>query len=195
MRMARALKAFCELLGADELVVCANGAISRELYAAMHREGNFYMLGSMGHASSIALGAALAQPNRRVIALDGDGNLLMNMGILATVCEFAPRNFIHVVLDNGVYDTTGAQPTAAAAVEIAKVARAAGYRNALVARTLAQVSRATRRLLAGRGPSMLVAKVRPGIRADLPRIPLTPVQIKKRFRKSAALEKDSPGEK
>jgi thiamine pyrophosphate-dependent acetolactate synthase large subunit-like protein len=185
MRMNKAVAALCELLGPDELVVTANGAISRELFAAARRDGNFYMLGSMGQASSIALGAALSRPERRVIALDGDGNLIMNMGILATISELKPANLMHVVLDNGVYETTGGQPTAAAAVDLAKVAKAAGYRSVSTARTQGQVRRAARRMLAGRGPSMLLVKVKPGHGADLMRIPFTAGQIARQFRRTA----------
>lgn len=191
MKMKDALTALCELIKDGDLLVSANGSISRELYAAKHRDANFYMLGSMGQASSIALGIALARPERRVIVLDGDGNLLMNLGILATVRACRSHNFMHVVLDNGVYNTTGAQPSAAAVVDLARVAKAAGYRSVVVARTAAQVRRSARRMLAGRGPRMLLAKVEPGPNPELVRIPLTPEQIKKRFRKAAG-EKGSP---
>ena len=109
----------------------------------------------------------------------------MNMGILATVSQLRPRNFMHVVLDNGVYNTTGAQPTAAAAVDLARAAKAAGYRSAATAKTVAQLRRAARKMLAARGPSMLVVKVRPGRNPDLERIALTPVQMKQRFRRAA----------
>jgi thiamine pyrophosphate-dependent acetolactate synthase large subunit-like protein len=187
MKMSRAVATFCELLGPGELVVSANGTISRELYAAGNREGNFYMLGSMGHASSIGLGAALSQPGRRVIALDGDGSLIMNLGIAAAVGELRPANFLHVVLDNGVYNTTGGQPTSASAVDLAKIARASGYRSVAVAANRSQLRRAARRMLKGRGPSMLVVKVRPGPSPGLARISLTPEQIKRQFRKAAAV--------
>jgi thiamine pyrophosphate-dependent acetolactate synthase large subunit-like protein len=192
MKMSRAVAALCELLGPGELVVSANGAISRELYAVGNRAGNFYMLGSMGQASSIALGVALSQPGRRVIALDGDGNLIMNLGIAAAVGELKPANFLHVVLDNGVYNTTGGQPTSAGAVDLAKVAKAAGYRSTAVAANRSQLRRAARRMLQGRGPSMLVLKVRPGPNPELARIGLTPEQIKRQFRRAAIAE--APGE-
>ena len=95
MKMSKAVATFCELLGPGELVVSANGAISRELYAAGDREGNFYMLGSMGQASSIALGVVLSQPGRRVIALDGDGSLIMNLGIAGECGE----GDVHLVVE------------------------------------------------------------------------------------------------
>lgn len=186
MRMNEALETLCKLFGPNELLVSTNGCISRELYTAGHSGNNFYMLGSMGQAASIALGVALSRPNRRVVALDGDGSLLMNMGILATVREFRPRNFMHVVLDNGVYNTTGQQPTAAAVVGLASVAKAVGYRNAVTVKTATQLRRTARRMLSAKGPVMLVVKVEAGKNPDLVRIPLTPVQIKRRFRKAAA---------
>jgi thiamine pyrophosphate-dependent acetolactate synthase large subunit-like protein len=188
MKMSKAVGTFCEFLGPGELVVSTNGAISRELHAAGHREGNFYMLGSMGQASSIALGVALSQPGRRVVALDGDGSLIMNFGIVATVGELKPANLLHVVLDNGVYNTTGGQPTSASVVDLAKVAKAAGYRSVGIASNRSGLRRAARRMLRGRGPSMLVLKVKPGPNPELSRIMLTPEQIKRQFRRTAIAE-------
>jgi phosphonopyruvate decarboxylase len=112
----------------------------------------------------------------------------MNLGIAAAVGELKPANFLHVVLDNGVYNTTGGQPTSARAVDLAKVAKAAGYRSASVATNRSQLRRAARRMLQGRGPSMLVLKVRPGPNPGLGRIKLTPEQIKRRFRRAAIME-------
>jgi thiamine pyrophosphate-dependent acetolactate synthase large subunit-like protein len=183
--MNKAVSALCETLGEEELVISTNGAISRELYTAGHREGNFYMLGSMGHASSIGLGVAVSRPKRRVLVLDGDGSLIMNMGIIATISELSPANLMHVVLDNGVYNTTGAQPTSAIAVDFAKVAKAAGYRSVATARTRHQLRRYARRMLTGKGPSFLLVKVKPGQNPDLVRIPFSPEQIKRRFRRIA----------
>jgi len=185
MKMSKAVSTFCELLGEEELVVSTNGAISRELHAAGHREGNFYMLGSMGQASSIALGLAISQPGRKVIVLDGDGSLIMNLGIVTAVGELKPANFMHVVLDNGVYNTTGGQPTSAGVVDLAKVAKAAGYRSIGIASNRSGLRRTARRILRGRGPSMLVLKVKPGPNPDLGRITLTPEQIKQQFRRVA----------
>jgi thiamine pyrophosphate-dependent acetolactate synthase large subunit-like protein len=99
-------------LQAGEAVVAGIGNTNFDLLAAGHRPQNFYMLGSMGLAVPIALGVALAQPQRRVIAVEGDGSLLMQLGSLATVATLAPRNLAIVVMDNGVYQITGGQPTA-----------------------------------------------------------------------------------
>src|ERR1700754_317204 len=100
----------------DEAVVAGIGNTNFDLWASGRRPENFYMLGSMGLACPIALGVALAQPSRRVVALEGDGSLLMQLGSLTTIAMLAPKNLTIIVMDNGVYQITGAQPTPAAAV-------------------------------------------------------------------------------
>ena len=111
----------------EEAVIGGIGNTNFDLWAAGHRPQNFYMLGSMGLAFPIALGVALAQPNRRIFALEGDGSLLMQLGSLSTIATLAPKNLTMVVMDNGVYQITGAQPTPAAAVaDIVAIAVASG---------------------------------------------------------------------
>src|SRR6266850_5483858 len=100
----------------DEAVVGGIGNTNFDLWSAGHRPQNFYMLGSMGLAIPIALGVAVAQPRRHVIALEGDGSLLMQLGCLTTVAALAPKNLTIVVMDNGLYQITGSQPTPAAGV-------------------------------------------------------------------------------
>ena len=95
----------------EEAVIGGIGNTNFDLWAAGHRPQNFYMLGSMGLAFPIALGVALAQPNRRVFALEGDGSLLMQLGSLATIGIQQPRNLAVIVFDNGVYGETGMQPS------------------------------------------------------------------------------------
>ena len=107
---ARAMAAVLELLTDQPVIIC-NGFPSREAYKIADRPTHFYMIGSMGVAPSIGLGVALAKPNKKVVILDGDGNVLMGMGTLATVAALQPKNFIHVVFDNEVYGSTGNQPT------------------------------------------------------------------------------------
>src|SRR3978361_1891904 len=114
----------------EEAVVGGIGNTNFDLWAAGHRPQNFYMLGSMGLAFPIALGVALAQPKRRTFALEGDGSLLMQMGCLAPIATQAPSNLTMIVMDNGVYQITGAQPTPAAAVsDIVAIALACGLTN------------------------------------------------------------------
>src|SRR6185295_7203024 len=130
MRRSQAIAATLRLLN-HELVVAANGWISHETCAARDRAENFYMLGSMGLASSIGLGLALTQPHRRVVVFDGDGNLLMALGTLAMVAEQQPANFLHIVFDNEVYGSTGGQRSLSAQVALDALALAAGYANVL----------------------------------------------------------------
>ena len=105
---AQAMAALLELLTDQPVIIC-NGFPSREAHKIADRPTHFYMIGSMGNAPAIALGVALAKPNKQVITFDGDGNVLMGMGTLATVGALKPKNFIHVVFDNEVYGTTGNQ--------------------------------------------------------------------------------------
>src|SRR5205823_13295675 len=114
----------------EEAVIGGIGNTNFDLWAAGHRPQNFYMLGSMGLAFPIALGVALAQPKRRVFALEGDGSLLMQMGCLSTIAALRPANLCMIVMDNGLYQITGAQPTAAAAVsDIVAIAFGCGIFN------------------------------------------------------------------
>ncbi|MCR4290106.1 MAG: thiamine pyrophosphate-dependent enzyme [Candidatus Scalindua sp.] len=110
MNYREAITTITELLD-DQLVVCANGLISREAFTIRDRPENFYMIGSMGMASSIGMGVALNKPSKKTIILEGDGNLLMNLGSLPMVGSLQPGNLLHIVLDNEVYASTGNQPT------------------------------------------------------------------------------------
>ena len=114
----------------EEAVVGGIGNTNFDLWAAGHRPQNFYMLGSMGLAFPIALGVALAQPKRRIFALEGDGSLLMQLGSLSTIATLRPDNLTMIVMDNGIYQITGAQPTPAATVsDIVAIALASGLTN------------------------------------------------------------------
>src|SRR6266699_5284709 len=114
----------------EEAVIGGIGNTNFDLWAAGHRPQNFYMLGSMGLAFPIALGVALAQPDRRIFALEGDGSLLMQLGSLSTIAALAPKNLTMIVMDNGLYQITGAQPTPAAAVaDIVAISAGCGLSN------------------------------------------------------------------
>ena len=95
----------------EERIIAANGFISRDLFSISDTRPTFYMIGSMGLASSIGLGIALKDPEKRVFVFDGDGNILMNLGSLTTIGSLKPKNLIHVVFDNSVHESTGSQPT------------------------------------------------------------------------------------
>ena len=157
--------------------VCANGFISRWVCALGDDEANFYMIGSMGLASSIGLGIAASRPEVPVAVIDGDGNVLMNLGSLAMTAVMAPAKFRHVVLDNGVYASTGNQPAISASVKLEEIARAAGYRKVARVGRLADVVPALRAQLAEPGPTMLLIETQPESGAPAPRIPYTPPEM------------------
>jgi phosphonopyruvate decarboxylase len=177
-----ALGAARKPLGPEPLVH-ANGYICRESFAVGDRPQNFYMIGSMGLASAIALGLSLARPERTAVVFDGDGNLLMNLGILAMVGGLGPPRFVHVVFDNEVYGSTGNQASPSAGVRLDRVAAAAGYRTSVAVRDASEVEGAVRTALAGEGPHFVLAKVTTE-EAEVPRIPYSPVEIRDRFRAS-----------
>ena len=180
MKRIEAIEAVIDSLD-DELVVCATGMISREASCIRDRQANFYMIGSMGLNSSIALGLATNLPDEVIIALDGDGSVLMNMGILASIGELVPPNLVHIVLDNESYASTGGQRSISDAVPLEKVAAAAGYKYAQRVDTLDQLSAELDRLRTKPRPTFLLIKVQPGNLPDIPRIPLSPPEIKGRF--------------
>ena len=171
----------------DALIVHANGHISRRSFNVEDRRGNFYMIGSMGLASSIGLGVAVSRPERQVIVLDGDGNLLMNLGVLASISAAAPRNLLHIVLDNGVYGSTGNQPSLSRTVDLAELARAAGYARVARAETAADLARETAAMLKAEGPSLLLAKITPEPGPfTAARVSHSPQEIRDRFSQAIA---------
>jgi len=110
------------------LIVSANGFISRDLFEVSDNKSNFYMIGSMGLASSIGLGIALKNPKKLVYVFDGDGNILMNLGSLVTVGSLRPKNLIHILLDNSSHESTGGQPTNSSKINLEKLAKNTGYK-------------------------------------------------------------------
>jgi thiamine pyrophosphate-dependent acetolactate synthase large subunit-like protein len=166
----------------QEAVVAGIGNTNFDLFAAGHRPQNFYMLGSMGLACPIALGVALAQPERGVIALEGDGSILMSLGCLATIAKTAPRNLTIVIMDNGLYQITGKQETATAATtDIVAVAKACGIAASHWVRDEAHFDDLLSRRLDDGGPVLLAARI-----DDLPgtaQTPRDPMLIRSRFMK------------
>ncbi|MCU1348834.1 MAG: putative phosphonopyruvate decarboxylase or sulfopyruvate decarboxylase, beta subunit [Acidobacteria bacterium] len=165
----------------DELIVTANGWISREACVAGDRPGNFYMLGSMGLAAPIGLGLALAQPGRRIIVLDGDGNLLMALGVLAMIGDARPGNLVHVVLDNELYGSTGGQRSLSAKVALDELARTAGYARVVRVTEARELDMALD-AAAGAGPVFMLVKVAKEAGGTAPRVPHEPEEIAIRFR-------------
>jgi phosphonopyruvate decarboxylase len=180
----QALAAARKPLGAEP-VIHANGYMCRESFALGDRPQNFYMIGSMGLASAIGLGLSLAGSRPATVVFDGDGNLLMNFGILAMVGGLRPRSFVHVVFDNEVYGSTGNQASPSRGVRLDRVAGAAGYRSSVAVTAAGDVERAVHQALGAEGPHFVLAKVT-AEEADVPRIPFSPAEIRDRFRASVS---------
>ena len=161
MLAAEAMRLAFAAFGEDAVFVCANGYVSREAFNLADSPRNFYMLGSMGLASSIALGVALAKPELPVVVLDGDGNLLMGLGALTLVGTQRPANLFHVCVDNGVYASTGNQPTVAPTASLEGIAREAGYRWSQRAETPEDAEAKLAELAQQRGPAFLRLLVEP----------------------------------
>ena len=181
---AQAMAAIFELLTDQPLIVC-NGFPSREACKLRDRDQSFYMIGSMGATAGIGLGLALAQPEKTVVVFDGDGNVLMSLGTLATIAALKPKNFIHVVFDNEVYGTTGNQPTYSRVVGLDKMAKAAGYVNVERVWEKEDIVYEFKTMLADSGPSFLLIKVNEQLE-EADRIALAPPEMTKRFKQSVS---------
>lgn len=161
----------------NALLVANIGFPSRELYSVLDRKSNFYMLGSMGLASSIGLGLALARPDKKVISIDGDGSVLMNMGSLATIANQHPDNYLLVIIDNSSYGSTGSQPTATSGkTDLTAVARGAGIKDVYTASNITEF----KKVLGMSDARVVVVRVLPG-NAKVPIISLSPEEIIERF--------------
>jgi len=176
-----ALVKVADALGPDCVVVSSTGMLSRELVEYRERTGSsaamdFTTVGGMGHASSIALGIAMNEPELEVWCLDGDGSLLMHMGALPVIAQHAPRTFFHVVFNNGVHDSVGGQPTSINQVDLPALARSAGYKYAATLSSLDDFPGEMTALRAVGGPTLLEIRVQPGNRADLGRPRSEPAQ-------------------
>jgi len=179
-----ALGAAVKELG-DEPLLHANGYICRESFSLGDRPQNFYMIGSMGLAPAIGLGLALTRPRSPVVVADGDGNLLMNLGILAQVGALGPANLVHCVFDNEVYGSTGNQHSPSRAVRLDRLAAAAGYRTVASVTRADEIGAAVRSALSSPGPHFILVKVTTE-EAPVPRIPYAPAAMRDRFRASLA---------
>ncbi|MCU0990556.1 MAG: phosphonopyruvate decarboxylase [Xanthomonadales bacterium] len=182
----QALSAVVEACGeADSVVIGTTGYTGRELFAIADRPNHFYMVGSMGCASSFGLGLALALPEKRVLVADGDGAALMRMGNFATAGAYGGDNFRHLLLDNAVHESTGGQSTVSRAVSFAGVARACGYRMAEEGLGAADLQRF---LHSGQGPSLLHLKIRRGVPEGLPRPDVSPREVKQRLMRHLGID-------
>ena len=163
----------------DHPVISANGLISRDLFEICDRNSNFYMIGSMGLASSIGLGVALKNTKRQIFVFDGDGNILMNLGSLITIGITKPKNLVHVIFDNNSHESTGGQPTATNKIQLTKIAKSANYR-VFQAKTKNQLIKVFQKIKLIQGPIMVIVKIeKSGVTSK--RINIEPTKIRNRF--------------
>ncbi|EHM03388.1 phosphonopyruvate decarboxylase [Acetobacteraceae bacterium AT-5844] len=177
---AAALERLLEIVPPEAAIIATTGKCGRELFTLADRPQHLYQVGSMGGASGMALGVAL-NTQKPVVVLDGDGAALMKLGTFATIGAQAPPRLVHVVLDNGVHDSTGGQPTVSASVDFAAVALACGYRYAAAADTLEGFAKAFGEAL-GQGPALIHLRIAPGSMARLGRPTIRPEDVARRFR-------------
>jgi len=175
------LERFLTIIDDTTAVIATTGKCGRELFTLADRPQHLYQVGSMGGASAMGLGVAL-NTDKTVTVLDGDGALLMKMGNLATIGAYAPSNLVHIVLDNGVHDSTGGQATVSASVDFAAVAIACGYRYAARCRTIEGFDRALRDALVNTKPALLHVHIAPGSLQKLGRPTIGPAQVARRFK-------------
>lgn len=183
MSREEAIRTVAAALGEKDCIVSTTGMISRELFeyrTAMDQghERDFLTVGSMGHASQIALGIAMAKSDRKVWCFDGDGATIMHMGSMAIVANKAPENYVHVVFNNGAHDSVGGQPTVGLKIDLPAVAKAVGYKNTCSVDNKEALDEALKTIAAMEGPSLLEIKVKKGNRKELGRPTTTPIQNK-----------------
>jgi phosphonopyruvate decarboxylase len=182
MTRTEALQAVLAGLRGDEVIIATTGKTGRELYEIDDRANQLYVVGGMGTASAIGFGIAHADPRRRVVVLDGDGAALMHLGNLATIGAHAPKNLLHIVLDNEAHDSTGGQATVSPVVRMTQIALALNYRHAVRADAPDEITRVSRELLENDGPSMLHVKTQPGSPTGLGRPKIQPFEVADRLK-------------
>ena len=183
MSREEAIQTVAATLGEKDCIVSTTGMISRELFeyrAAMNQghERDFLTVGSMGHASQIALGIAMAKTDRKVWCFDGDGAAIMHMGSMAIVANKTPKNYVHVVFNNGAHDSVGGQPTVGLKIDLPRVARAVGYPHTYSVSTKEDLLDVLNEVKKNNDLSLIEIKVKKGNRKDLGRPTTTPIQNK-----------------
>ena len=160
-------------------IISANGFISRDLFEVCDKNSNFYMIGSMGLASSIGLGVALKNTKKKIFVFDGDGNILMNIGALITIGTTKPENLVHIIFDNTSHESTGGQPTATDKIQLSKIAKSVNFKVFQV-KTKKQLEKIFQKIKLIQGPIMVIVKIEKGGIVSK-RINIEPAKIKNRF--------------
>ena len=181
-----AIKIIIDQINKDDFIVSTTGKTSRELFEyreKLNQKHNydFLTVGSMGHASQIALGIALNKPNKKVICIDGDGAAIMHMGGFAIIGTQSPSNFLHIVINNGSHESVGGQPTVAFNIDIPKIAKANNYKYAISVSTSAELKKALKSITYINSPALIEIMVKVGAREDLGRPTIKPVDNKLDF--------------
>ena len=181
-----ALEIVLEKIPKDGVVVSTTGKLSRELFELREKRGeghgnDFLTVGSMGHSSSIALGIALAKPDKKVYCLDGDGASIMHLGSLAIIGQHSPQNFTHILFNNGSHDSVGGQPTASSIMDFVKIAEASNYNFAVKAVSKENIIESLDKINKIPGPNFIEIEIRNGARGDLGRPTRTPLENKQDF--------------
>ena len=176
MNREEAISAVIDIFGSDAIYLGTTGRATRELHEQLrlHNIGEgheFLNVGSMGHVSSVALGLAIARPNRKIVVLDGDAAAIMHMGSLATIGRYQPKNLIHLVLNNGVNESVGGQPSAGYAIHLTNVANSCGYQTiGHSVETKQALQLALKSMCDSEKPVFIDIHVRQGIRKDMPKL-------------------------
>ena len=186
MSRENAMKMVVDSLSDTDVVVSTTGKLSRELfeYREAKNQGHgrdFLTVGSMGHSSSIALGIALEKPNRNVYCFDGDGAFIMHTGAITNIGKLAPKNYRHIVFNNGAHESVGGQPTLAFDIDIPSIAKASGYKEAISVEDKEQLISTLKHISSVAGPILLEIKVKVSSRDDLGRPTTTPIENKNNF--------------
>ena len=166
----------------NQHIISANGFISRDLFEVCDKNSNFYMIGSMGLASSIGLGVALKNTKKKIFVFDGDGNILMNLGSLITIGITKPKNLIHIVFDNNIHETTGGQPTNTKKIHIEKIAKSVNFTVAKIS-TKQRLVKTIKKIDKMSGPIMLVVQIQKSKKISN-RVQIKPNIIHYRFKES-----------
>lgn len=179
-----AIQIVCDSISEKDVIISTTGMISRELFEYREKkeqvhQKDFLTVGSMGHASQIALGIALEKPKIKVYCFDGDGAVIMHMGSLPIIGSLKPQNYIHIVYNNGAHDSVGGQPTIALNINLIEIAKASGYKHCHSVDNVNDLSDTLNLIKRVKGPIFVEIKVKKGNRKDLGRPSSTPIENKK----------------
>ena len=185
MRREAVIRRIVEVSG-DDSIISTTGKASRELFEIREQTGkghgyDFLTVGSMGHSSSIALGIALNQPEKKIWCIDGDGAVLMHMGAMAVIAKAAPKNLVHVVINNEAHESVGGIPTAADDVDLMKIAEGCGYQYVYRVSDETGLETSLRHAKETNGLTFIEVKAAIGARVDLGRPTTTPMENKEAF--------------